>query len=182
MATGQQLRGGSPRVFGRVANPAADTARAEQARTMMAEGLSLRQAAVRLGLSAQGLHSLLKRVDARLEAAKAEVARLKATLDPECAHLVCFELPPALPPVERAPGTEAVWSSRMIFVGRLRDMASEFTGVARSEFQHLADLHEHHATFYPNRVIREGDGLPFRPSLAVPPGLIGSVAQACAEG
>jgi len=182
MATGHPVRGGSPRVFGRAPDPAADQARAERARALLADGLSRTAAAVRLGLSASGLDSLFKRVAKRAEVEQAEIARRRAILDPDCAHLVCFDLPPELPPVERSPAEAAAWSPRLLFVGRMRDMANELKGVVRAEFLHLADLHEHHPVFYRNEKIPEGDGIPWKGTLPEPRGLIGSSAQACAEG
>lgn len=179
MATGHHVRSDRTRTprGGAVGNGA--DPRVAKARESLAAGRSENQVAASLQLSRMGLRALLARDDER----RAELARRAAVLDPDYAHLVCFDVPTEpLPPVQRSEAEAAAWTPRLIFVGRLHDMADAFAGPVAAGLRHLADLHEHHPTFYPELDIREGDGLPWRGYAEPQVSLFGSASQQCAEG
>ena len=137
--------------------------RAVYARKALAEGASRISVAAKLSLSRKGLADLIERDD-------------PVRMGPEDAcHLVTFHLPEPFGPPVRDPADAEAWAQRDAFCDRLEDIASAQNPQVAAGLLHLADLHRHHATFYPEADIRASDyGVPMVPRQLLPSDVLGS--------
>lgn len=137
--------------------------RAVYARKALKDGMSRVAVAAKLGLSRKGLADLIERDD-------------PVRKGPEDAcHLVTFHLPEPFGPPVRDPADALAWAQRDAFCDRLEDIASAQNPQVAAGLLHLADLHRHHATFYPEVDIRASDyGVPMVPRGLLPSDVLGS--------